>query len=759
MLETCFKFIADYTTASIPGQYRLAKMSYRITKSLATLIVFLGLILQAKDCVAVLSTERLRLRQLTTSPNEGMLQVNNGKFWGDVCYHGWTEENSEVACRHLGYLTTGGAYAMVPTSNMGSHSFSRGIYLKDVHCNGSERSLFDCENAVVGRYYSRCDSRHVVRLVCTNDLVEDVTEEASTTVAAEMVEPTVQFGMITHSSVALDWTEWFEYAQRNLPEEYVIRFEILYRPAESTGANFTVGGQIPGYFKYGTITNLEERTAYEFKVEAIRLTFHGPGETVGLTSPVVTAITTCSRPPPVENLIVIPEFQNQLRVSWQVPIDEDCPPEDYIVEYQLITLDHCLDNRDGGLDGTERVKTSSVLLTELHPYSRYSVNVSVVNQYGRSIESHRIVETNEGAPSGTPVSISAEYHSSKDTLVTMWADPACGQRNGVITGFTYMLLDVETDQVEDYGTTELTIVHLPDKDPLKKYKFLVAAKTVAGMGPYGAVSVSGRLEIAEICGVPNQEVTTRIVGGDKSRKGAFPWMAQIWNVDKGKKFCAGSILDDHWILTAAHCITKRNVTRKDIRIQLGDHDTQLPEPQQRVYDVAEIHAHVGFNTDVFDDDIALIRTIEPIEFSDYIKPICLPDKRKARSFLRAAKGRYGTVAGWGKGSDGNYTRYLEHVTIPLVDRQTCKKSTNYSFTPNMFCAGYAVRGTGDACTGDSGAPFMIRNNGRYFVTGIVSWGSPDGCDVNNHYGYYTRLFKYMSWIKKIHPKVTIIKHT
>lgn len=101
------------------------------------------------------------------------------------------------------------------------------------------------------------------------------------------------------------------------------------------------------------------------------------------------------------------------------------------------------------------------------------------------------------APSGTPVSISAEYHSSKDTLVTMWADPSCGQRNGVITGFTYMLLDVETDRVEDYGTTELTIVHLPDKDPLKKYKFLVAAKTVAGMGPYGAVSVSGRLEIAE----------------------------------------------------------------------------------------------------------------------------------------------------------------------------------------------------------------------------------------------------------------------
>lgn len=45
-----------------------------------------------------------------------MLQVINGKFWGDVCYQDWTSENANVACKHLGYATAEGTHAMVATS-------------------------------------------------------------------------------------------------------------------------------------------------------------------------------------------------------------------------------------------------------------------------------------------------------------------------------------------------------------------------------------------------------------------------------------------------------------------------------------------------------------------------------------------------------------------------------------------------------------------------------------------------------------------
>ncbi|KAJ8047620.1 Coagulation factor X [Holothuria leucospilota] len=697
---------------------------------------------------------RLRLQQ-GSSPNEGMLQVLHEKFWGLVCFNNWTSENSDVACRHLGYASAERSTAMTGRSEKIP---LRKIYLEGVRCNGSESSLWECENARVADYSSSCNPRHVVWLSCTRD--EGPTDQDTTESVPldPSIEPPPVAGRVTSTSVSLEWENWFAVAQSVLPEELVVNFRIMYRPA-GTSENFTMGALIPGYLKYGTVDGLTERTPYEFKVEAWRLNFKPAGEVIGVVSPLVTVTTPCNGPRPVERVMADPGFPHQLTVTWRIGVDEDCPAESFVVEYKLLNREQCQDESEGGLDGTIRTDTAPVLLNNLHPYSTYMVNVTVVNIYGRSTEKQTMVNTSEGAPTDPPTSISTEYHASQDALVAMWKAPPCGHRNGRITGYTYMLLDVQTDRVIHSGSTQLTIVNLPNVDPLKKYKFLVAARTVTGMGPYGASSVAGQLNIADICGEVHPLATTRIVGGKQTVKGAFPWMAQIWHVKYGRKYCSGSILDDHWIITAAHCIKFYNVTTRDIMIQVGDYDTLLPEPQQRVYDVDRIYVHPGFDADTYDNDIALIRVREPIEFSDYIKPICLPDKKSSRSLIKPGVERYGVVAGWGDDRNGAAPRYLKQITLPIVDRAECKRSTNYSFTPNMFCAGFATAMSGDTCKGDSGAPFMVRRNGKEFITGIVSWGSPDGCDTANQYGYYTRIFKFMSWIKRVHPGVTILKRT
>jgi len=50
----------------------------------------------------------------------------------------------------------------------------------------------------------------------------------------------------------------------------------------------------------------------------------------------------------------------------------------------------------------------------------------------------------------------------------------------------------------------------------------------------------------------------RIVGGEDAAPHEFPWQIsmQIFLPKKNKieHFCGGSILNDHWILTAAHCL-------------------------------------------------------------------------------------------------------------------------------------------------------------------------------------------------------------
>jgi len=48
----------------------------------------------------------------------------------------------------------------------------------------------------------------------------------------------------------------------------------------------------------------------------------------------------------------------------------------------------------------------------------------------------------------------------------------------------------------------------------------------------------------------------RVVGGNDAEKMEFPWIVSVQRMDiwgNYKHFCAGTIINDYFILTAAHC--------------------------------------------------------------------------------------------------------------------------------------------------------------------------------------------------------------
>ncbi|KGL83772.1 Coagulation factor X, partial [Tinamus guttatus] len=203
-------------------------------------------------------------------------------------------------------------------------------------------------------------------------------------------------------------------------------------------------------------------------------------------------------------------------------------------------------------------------------------------------------------------------------------------------------------------------------------------------------------------------------------------------------FCGGTILNEYFILTAAHCAKQPG----ELVVLVGDMDTEKQEQGEAVHRVEKRIIHDAFDFQTFDSDIALIKLKEPIKFSEYVIPACLPEEDFATEVLMRQPS--GIISGFGSiVFRGPLARRMKVFQIPYVDMDTCKPAINLTVTENMFCAGYSKDGR-DACLGDGGGPHVTQYNGTYFVTGIISWG--EGCGTPGKYGIYTNLSKFLPWI-------------
>nr|XP_008251911.3 coagulation factor X isoform X1 [Oryctolagus cuniculus] len=231
----------------------------------------------------------------------------------------------------------------------------------------------------------------------------------------------------------------------------------------------------------------------------------------------------------------------------------------------------------------------------------------------------------------------------------------------------------------------------------------------------------------------------RIVGGQDCRDGECPWQALLVN-EENEGFCGGTILSEYHVLTAAHCLHQA----KRFKVRVGDRDTEHEEGNEETHEVEVVVKHNRFVKETYDFDIAVLRLKTPITFRRNVAPACLPQKDWAESTLMTQK--TGIVSGFGRTHEmGRLSTTLKMLEVPYVDRNSCKLSSSFTITQNMFCAGYDARPE-DACQGDSGGPHVTRFRDTYFVTGIVSWG--EGCARKGKFGVYTKVSNFLKWIEK-----------
>ncbi|XP_022377028.1 coagulation factor IX isoform X2 [Enhydra lutris kenyoni] len=232
---------------------------------------------------------------------------------------------------------------------------------------------------------------------------------------------------------------------------------------------------------------------------------------------------------------------------------------------------------------------------------------------------------------------------------------------------------------------------------------------------------------------------TRVVGGKDAKPGQFPW--QVLLNGKIDAFCGGSIINEKWVVTAAHCIEPGD----KITVVAGEHNTKVKEHTEQKRNVIRTILHHSYNATInkYNHDIALLELDEPLTLNSYVTPICIADREYTNIFLKFGSGY---VSGWGRVFNrGRSASVLQYLKVPLVDRATCLRSTKFTIYNNMFCAGFHEGGK-DSCQGDSGGPHVTEVEGVNFLTGIISWG--EECAMKGKYGIYTKVSRYVNWIKE-----------
>uniref|UniRef100_A0A0P4X0W2 limulus clotting factor C n=1 Tax=Scylla olivacea TaxID=85551 RepID=A0A0P4X0W2_SCYOL len=219
---------------------------------------------------------------------------------------------------------------------------------------------------------------------------------------------------------------------------------------------------------------------------------------------------------------------------------------------------------------------------------------------------------------------------------------------------------------------------------------------------------------------------TKVVGGSPSSINENPWIVGL--IDRSNfLFCAGTLITDRYIVTAAHCILNKEPFAVRVRLGVSRRDS----PNAVEVDVKRLILHSKYNANSYHKfDIGLIEMMVSIDYSDVIFPACLPphDINLINKVV--------TVSGWGK---NNYTGELEdvlqEVNVRVLSKEKCRNASLYEneqVHKRILCASAPGK---DACQGDSGGPMVLQEQQTISLVGVVSWGV--GCAAEKYPGIYT----------------------
>ncbi|XP_071638386.1 uncharacterized protein [Temnothorax longispinosus] len=267
-----------------------------------------------------------------------------------------------------------------------------------------------------------------------------------------------------------------------------------------------------------------------------------------------------------------------------------------------------------------------------------------------------------------------------------------------------------------------------------------------------------------ITGYYTDSINSRIPNGEYALPGQWPWIVQLYIFKTEYEFrCAGSILTNRHIITAASCmkwgvINNHTIPSKKIKVALGpfkySDGVGTVERQVASYKIHPDYMH----TKTRDFDLAIVILKKSVELNRFIKPICL---WSGSTTLQNIVGRTGYAVGWTADKQKRLINFKQPrmVRVSIVSQETCLRSRHFiTFTSERtFCSDVdaGLLGENGLCFGDIGSGLVLFDNstGRYQLRGILSRfilqkTTSNWCDLLENYIVYVDVAKYIPWIQQ-----------
>merc|ERR1712168_1768119 len=107
----------------------------------------------------------------------------------------------------------------------------------------------------------------------------------------------------------------------------------------------------------------------------------------------------------------------------------------------------------------------------------------------------------------------------------------------------------------------------------------------------------------------------KIVGGYECKAHSEP---HIVSLNVGYHFCGGSLMNENWVVSAAHCYKSR------VEGRMGEHHIKIDEGTEQFIPSSRVIRHPRYSSYNIDNDIMLIKLKTPATLNQYVQPVALP---------------------------------------------------------------------------------------------------------------------------------------